>query len=192
MLLYIFRRAEGVDAEIQIMDVQIEGDQAASFFIQHPVVPAPSGIAVQAAHLSGKKLSVFSGVIQLFDEQIFRPEAQHLGHHEADMVFTGCLIGAVHILLIQRDGLFADHVDAALHGFYRKVHMEEGGQADVQNVQLFLFQHFIKIRIMAFVRIGLHPLRTDIAQRDQLCIFHGVPGGDMGAADSPDADQTDF
>ena len=93
----LLRLAEGVDHEIQIVNMQVEGHQTASAFVLHPVIPAPFRAAAEARHragghmsqtrhATGKQLAVAAAVVDFLQINIFRPEAQHLRHHEADVV----------------------------------------------------------------------------------------------------------
>ena len=66
--------------------------------------------------------------------------------------------------------------------------MQISGQADVQDVQLFFFKHFIDGGVVMWLRIRLHPLRTDIADCCECGVLHSVPCRNVCAADAADAD----
>lgn len=70
--------------------------------------------------------------------------------------------------------------------------MQKCRQADVENINILFFKHFIKIGVMAFVWIVFHSLGTDVAYCDKLGVVHAFPCRNVRSAYSANADECDF
>ena len=172
--------------------MKIKRHETAALLVSHPVVPAPFGYPAEPAHRCRKQFSVFAAVVYAFDNFVFRPESEHLCYHEADIVIFSGRIYPLNILALERYGLLAYDIDAFLHRLDRKICMQKCRQADVENINILFFKHFIKIGVMAFVWIVFHSLGTDVAYCDKLGVVHAFPCGDVRSAYSANADECDF
>ena len=172
--------------------MEVIGHKPAALFILHPVIPAPFRNGTQAAHESGQQPAVFSGIIDVFQQYILRPEAEYLGNHKIHMILTRRGIYPLHIPGIQGNRLLTDDMDPSLHGADRIIRMKISGKTDIQDIQLFLLQHFLKIRVQMFVRVFVQTFLTHIAQSHKRGLLHGFPCGYMGAADAADSDETNL
>ena len=108
------------------------------------------------------------------------------------MVALRRLVNAGHILFLEGNGLLGNDVDALVHRLNGCIRVQIGGQADVEYIQFFLFQHLRQACVVTLAGVGLHLLRADVAQGDQLSVLHLLPAGNVGAADAAHANQTNL
>ena len=126
---YSLGLAEDVQAEIDIVDQQIEDTAAALRGVGQPRAPGRSGAA--PAENGGADLAEAPGTEDIRGRPVGRNETHHLGSHEDAAVKFGLGDHAICGGAIERHGLFDEHVFAGAQGQDRDALVQMGGQADV-------------------------------------------------------------
>ena len=62
--------------------------------------------------------------------------------------------------------------------------MEKGWETNIQNIQVFVFKHFVKIRIKMLVRISFQTFLANITEGYKLGLFYSIPRRYMSTANA--------
>jgi len=116
-----------------------------------------------------------------------------VGNHEPGVVFGGCGRNGLGILGGGRDGLLAQHTDAALEGLDGHLTVQERGGADADHIELLLIQHLAPVRIAFEGVLGghfLYGLGVYIRTGDKLNTLELAVVSDVSTRDIPKADDS--
>ena len=131
--------------EMRVMHVQVEHRAARGSRVME--VGDPLGIGNDPLEIPAQELPVLSRCNRLVGKPVFGEERQDVGHHQVTARVPGRPEEAVRIGRLQRDGLFAQDVLAGLQRRRGRPGMPGRRQADIDQVELGIGEHFFQRRV---------------------------------------------
>ena len=185
--------AEQGDDHVQIMDMQIKGQQPGLALVKQPAADSPSGCRGQTFKAGIQNLAVFFGFHQLTQSLDFFGKLQHLSNVQMAALGLGGIQHFLRVRVVQGDGLLADGVHAQIQAFHDHIVVQEGRRADIHRVQIALLNHLRDRAVQRNAPLGGCVSRTGsrIAQRDHGRVFHHLPVGKVNPAHAAAAHNAD-
>ncbi len=122
---------------------------------------------------------------QLFCLVYTKRESTIIAHLASDITSLDSFHHPFRYIHVQCYGLLNEYVDTIFSGNYHLVPMGEGGQTNVNDIQLLLIKHFVPISVYVAAVLSGKDLRlilNNITESGQLNLFHSrkpcrvVPG----------------
>ena len=185
--------AEQGDDHVQIMDMQIKGQQPGLALVKQPAADSPSGCRGQTFKAGIQNLAVFFGFHQLTQSLDFFGKLQYLSNVQMAALGLGGIQHFLRVRVVQGDGLLADGVHAQIQAFHDHIVVQEGRRADIHRVQIALLSHLRDRAVQRNAPLGGCVSRTGsrIAQRDHGRVFHHLPVGKVNPAHAAAAHNAD-
>ena len=159
------------------MDMQVHESAAGAFHIPEPA----AGEAAHTFQAEAQEFAVLSAFVCLADGVEALIKTQTLSDHEQ---FTGIVRGLDHLIAvfyIQCHGLFAQHIEAVLHGAAGVFAVQIGGQTDIDIIQIRLA--FDQVFITFIAAQGVHICLAAVAKVDLHIIHFELGGIDIAHSD---------
>ena len=131
--------AQQVAHEVHVVHVHVHGHAAAVFRAQQPALAGPLRQGAEAVELAAEEAAIGARRADLLEPAVFAPEADHLTHLHLGARFALGGQKLVELLVADAGGLFEEHGAPLVHGGNGVRGVQLRGQADVDHVDVRLF-----------------------------------------------------